>query len=178
MEEQPEDILALLGVFLTFKDILALATTSKKLERKLLSSEAVNRQLAIHFGFPFGLSLTELKDYESRSLNDRFADASKIGDMRIVERLIELGADDYNSAMYSTASEGHKEIVERMLRLGADDYNSAMSSAARGGHIEIVERMLELGADDYNWIMDSAARGGHVEIVERMLQLGADNYDW
>jgi hypothetical protein len=55
MEGQPEDILALLGAFLILKDILALATTSKDFERKFLSPE-VNRQLAIHFGFPFGLT--------------------------------------------------------------------------------------------------------------------------
>jgi hypothetical protein len=78
MEYQPEDILALLGTLLTLKDILALATTNKDFERKFLSPE-INRRLAIHFGFPFGLTLAELKAYESKSLDDRLIAASGIG---------------------------------------------------------------------------------------------------
>jgi hypothetical protein len=101
-EHQPEDILLLLGTHLTLKDILALATTSKDLRRKLLSPE-VNRNIAIHFGFPFGLTLVESKRYESRSLNGRLIGASKTGDIRIVERLIELGANNYSNAMASAA---------------------------------------------------------------------------
>jgi ankyrin repeat protein len=200
MEHQPEDILSLLGTYLTLKNILALASTSKELERKLLSPE-FNKSVATHFGFPFGLSLTELKAYESMSLNDRLIDASRTGDMRVVDRLIELGASDYHSAMISAAQKGHKKVVERMLRLGvnsytlridsghgekiivrvpqsnADNYNQVMDSAAEGGHMEIVEKMLELGANYYNGAMVFAAQKGHKEIVERMLRLGADNYN-
>jgi hypothetical protein len=110
MEYQPEDILVL-GTLLTFRDILALATTNKELKRKLLSPK-VNKDLAIHFGFSFGLSLVELKAYEGKSLDDRLLTASKTGDIRIVERLIELGADNYNKAMASAAKSGYMEIVE------------------------------------------------------------------
>jgi hypothetical protein len=149
MEHLVTDVLVLLGAFLTLKDILALATTSKDFERKLLSPE-VNRVLSIHFGFPFGMSLVELKAYESRSLNSRLIIASEIGDMRIVDRLTELGVNSYDRAMISAAQEGHIEIVEKMLELGANDYNDTMFFAAYGGHIEIVELMLRLGANDYN----------------------------
>ena len=45
---------------------------------------------------------------------------------------------------------GHRDIVERMLNLGANDYNRSMVVAAGGGHRDIVERMLNLGANDYN----------------------------
>jgi ankyrin repeat protein len=130
MEDQPEDVLVLLGTLLTLKDILSLATTNREFERKFLSPE-VNRSLAIHFGFPFGLTLIELKRYESRRFNSRLASASEIGDMRIVERLLELGANDYSRATIRAAQGGHIEIVEKMLELGANSYNQAMTAAAK-----------------------------------------------
>jgi hypothetical protein len=112
MEKQPEDVLSLIGTRLTLRDILSLATTNRVLRRKFLSPE-VNKSIAIHFGFPFGLTLVELKAYESRRLNNRLITASQIGDMRIVERLIELGANNYNRAMASASEE---EDTKRLLR--------------------------------------------------------------
>jgi hypothetical protein len=159
MEHQPTDILVLLSSFLTLKDVLALATTSKNLKRKLLSPE-VNRSLAIHFGFPFGLSLVELKQYEKRSLRSRLIAALEIGDMRITERLVELGAKDYNRVMIGAAQVGNKEIVKKMLKSRANDYNRTMISAAKGGHKEIVEWMLKLGAKTHDTTMVSAAQRG------------------
>ena len=70
------------------------------------------------------------------------------------------------SMMMEAAKGGHKDIVERMLELGATNYNRSMSQAAEGGRKEIVEMMLVKGATDYDRAMIMAAKGGHTEIVE------------
>jgi hypothetical protein len=149
MEGQTTDTLALLGSLLTLKNILALATTNKDLERKV-ASPGFNRQLAIHFGFPFGLSLVELKKYEAADLNLRLRAASKIGDLRVVKRLVELGASEYDKAMVLAAEGGYEDIVDFMLELGATDYDLAMAFAMGSGHQEIVEKMIKLGASRDN----------------------------
>ena len=82
--------------------------------------------------------------------------------------------------MEHAASGGHIDIVDRMIELGANDYNRAMWSAAGGGfsdgsfedgifpqnHIDIVKRMLELGANNYNNAIFKAEQGGNWVIVK------------
>jgi hypothetical protein len=195
MEHQPSDILSLLGTLLTLKDILAVATTNKELENKL-QSPVFNRDLAVHFGFPFGLSLVELKKYEGMSLNQRLIIASGIGDMRVINRLLELGANDYEGAMASAAKGGQRGIMEQMIEFGAKDYERALGQAALGGHMDIVEWMYKVIIDCMldelydgtngkavisiilqrqislcTLAIASAAKGGHKEIVEKMTEL-------
>lgn len=64
------DTLGYITRFLTLKDILSLATTNPENLKRLMDPE-INTQLAIHFGYPFGLSFLKLKKYESMSLDKR-----------------------------------------------------------------------------------------------------------
>ena len=83
----------------------------------------------------------------------------------------------YNRAMGWAARYGHKHIIEIMLKLGANEYNSTLVSAADGNQIEIIDWMLELGATNYNGALNSAAFRAHLNVIRKMLGLGANSYD-
>ena len=84
---------------------------------------------------------------------------------------------DYNLAMEYAAKGGHWSIIQRMLELGADNINWAMVYAAKKqGNINIIEKLLTLGANDYNRTLIWASRSGDIQVVNRMLQLGANNF--
>jgi hypothetical protein len=53
----------------------------------------------------------------------------------------------YNVVLGEASRGGHGDLVDRMLKLGATDYDEAMAMAARGGHSDLVDQMLELGGD-------------------------------
>ena len=93
-------------------------------------------------------------------------EAAKDGDLREVERLIEIGADVnlkdefYMTALIWAAENGHLEIAEILLDNGADvnaqndyhdygnDYGStSLIRAAHHGHVEIVQLLTDNGAD-------------------------------
>ena len=105
-------------------------------------------------------------------------DAAEYGHEKIVNQMLELGANNYDMSMANAAYAGHENIVNKMLKLGANDYDAAMVYAAEGGQETIVNQMLELGANDYNSAMAYAAMKGHDIIVKEMLKLGANNYNW
>lgn len=83
----------------------------------------------------------------------------------------------YNRAMGWAAMYGHKHIIEIMLGLGANDYNSALVNAADGNQMEIIEWMLTLGATNYNGALNGAAFHAHLNVIMKMLDLGANSYD-
>lgn len=103
--------------------------------------------------------------------------AAEAGHGTMVNRLIELGANNYNYALLAAVSAGRVNIVKLLISKGATNYNQALVSAASTGTIEIVKLMLELGATSYNAAMEYAAAGGQIKVVELMLHLGANNYN-
>ena len=175
---------------LTFKDPCELTIVLKTYPKfkYLFESEHSLHQLATDYGLPYfnGITLDQLCKYQKMIKSKLLLEASKLGDVRVIEFLIQphkrieykFTKIDYNWAMVSAAKGGHIEIIEMMSKLGANKYNLAMDRAAKGGHIEIVKMMRDLGANDYDSAMASAAEGGHIEIVEMMRGLGADKYNW
>jgi ankyrin repeat protein len=108
-----------------------------------------NRELAIHFGFPYDLSFTELVKYEKIGLQERLDHAAKIGDTRIAKKLLELGARGHYHAMYSAVREGHKEIIELLLpSYNNNNYNAVMTMATELGREDIIKWVLEIKAND------------------------------
>ena len=104
-------------------------------------------------------------------------DAVAGGHIDIVKTMIEKGADTFNSCLVTAASYGHKDIVKLMLEKGADNYNGAMTMAAFYGFLDIVKLMLEKGANNYNLSMLEASYKGHIDIIKLMIEKGADNFN-
>ncbi len=85
-----------------------------------------------------------------RYLNAGINDACKHAQYEVVDRLLALGADDFNNGLRGACEGGHAIIVERMLKLGAKDFDGGLLAACSGKHVKIAERMIEFGATDFN----------------------------
>ncbi len=176
MQNVPTELFGIFSQFLSLQDILSLATSNKTIKEKFLDEE-VNVQLANYYGFPYSLNLGQLKEYEDMEINQRLILAAKIGDLRVVNKMIELDADDFDEAMIKAARYGHEIIVDRMVDLDAERFNFAMAAAARGGYEKLVDKFIKLGAKNIDHAMVSASKGGHEKIIDKLINLGANNFE-
>lgn len=202
MEFLPSETSGTLGQFLALKDILALTTTNQDFQKTFLKP-SVNTQLADYFGFPYGLTLVELKKYEEMSLQERLNAAAKTGDMRVVKKVIELheenpskissGPDivtgntlrlrsrttlNFNTPLKEASAEGHLDVVKYLVEKGAKNLNGALSKAVDGGHEKIVEYLIEKGVNSKNILDEELSRSaymGHGKIVDILISHGANH---
>jgi ankyrin repeat protein len=111
-------------------------------------------------------------------------------DLRIVQALVEAGADPNSAAIFSNSDEygistaarsGYLDIVEYLIKNGAHvnlpNFGSVekltpLSAAAKGGYLEIIDILLKAGADIKDNALQEAAGGGHIAIVNRLLDAG------
>lgn len=117
-------------------------------------------------------------------------DAAKQGDLALITKLLDEGADvNKRSAiatpLYYAAQENHLEAVKLLLQRGANPNGqsvggTALQHAARAGSIEIARILLENGADPnvpFKMGINAlhlAAQQGHLEVVKLFLDHGAD----
>lgn len=120
--------------------------------------------------------------------------AAKNGDLKLVQSLIEEGADVNSTNVYGTTPlilaswEGHVEIVKLLLEKGAN-VNSAdnvrstpIHKASEKGHIEVAKLLIKEGADinqatNHRFCftpIHMASGKGHVEVVNLLVEKGAD----
>ncbi len=109
--------------------------------------------------------------------NEILVHATRGGHRDIVEWILTLGANDYDSALDVAATEGRRDMVELLIENGASDLNNALVMAAANGHRDIVELLIEKDAKDFNRALTNAAKNGHRDIVELLIESGADDYD-
>ena len=100
--------------------------------------------------------------------------AAEIGNIEIVNELLDFGAKDFDFAFYVACSEGRWDIAESIMKAGASNYNIALSYAAIGGQLEIVEKLIDLGAKDLNPALVSACEGNNLEVVRYLIDAGAN----
>ena len=124
-------------------------------------------------------------------------EAAKRGDLPLVKRLLDNGADvnakvksrvypcsnGWTALMYGS---NYPEVVELLLQKGADinaranDGNTALKSAALEGNAEVVKLLLEKGADinattqHGNTALRTAAFEGNVDVVKILMERGVD----
>ena len=73
--------------------------------------------------------------------------------------------EDYNWAMVRATYAGNINIVKKMIDLGADNYDDAMFAAT--SHYEILKLLLDMGAD-YDKAINYAVRRGDQQLVNRI----------
>jgi ankyrin repeat protein len=118
--------------------------------------------------------------------------ASKLGHDKIVQRLLNKGADVdtqcgyHGDALQAASAGGHDKIVQTLLDRGADvnarggTDGNALCAASAGGHDKIVQTLLDRGADvnavdiKYGNALQAASYKGHVKTVQTLLDRGAD----
>ena len=117
-------------------------------------------------------------------------DAAKEGDLALIAKLLDEGADvNKRSAiatpLYFAVQETQLEAVKLLLQRGADvegksEGGTALHRAARAGSVDIAQVLLDHGADPNATFKDGinplhlAAIGGHLEVVRLLLKHGAD----
>ena len=134
------------------------------------------------------------KKQKGGDLNSELLGAIRNGDLEMVKRLLEQGADinkATNSAgdtpLYVASEMGHVDVVTILLERGAD-INKATNSAgytplyvaSEAGYEEVVKILLEKGADINKADIDGqtplmiAVSYGDLEVVEVLLEYGAN----
>lgn len=180
MDSFEKDVLFELAKFLSFREILAIATTNIELQKKILDPE-FNKSLVIELGFPFGLSFNELKVYEGMDLNERLLAACKIQDMRLVKKLIELGAPS-DECMVRASKLGYIEIAKYTIEQGATDFVEAIALAIMYNRLEIVKFLFDL-VENFNEIdpeelgIFEAAEQGNKEVIEFLISKGYEKHN-
>ena len=76
-------------------------------------------------------------------------EAACLGQLDMINFLIEKGANDWNFGMYGAAKGGRLDLVESFIQKGADYWEMGLCGAAEGGHLDLVDLFIEKGADEY-----------------------------
>lgn len=109
------------------------------------------------------------------------------GNMDLVRRLIEAGADENASGALCTAiSEEHTDIINYLLELRVSidvqdhEFGPPLYAAAENGSTDIVTQLLQAGADvnftggTHRRALNIAAYFGHIEVVHRLFDQKVD----
>lgn len=172
---------------LTLSDIIALAMTNKNFLNKLLDPE-VNHFYATYYGFPYGLSLKELKAYESLKLETRLERAVKIGDARIIEYLLDQKKfQGFFFTLVDIINTGNVDIIMLFIKHGYYNCYNLLDQTAKTGKKEIftfiVEKVIEIEKTGYYPLREPirdlftdyagiAASNRQLNIVEYLNKLG------
>jgi ankyrin repeat protein len=136
-----------------------------------------------------GLRCTNLPN---KRVGTALTEACYLGDMAIVQLLVEKGADVNCAdgwALQTAAAEGHDTIIEELLRCGADinacttnenfPAGTALQAACEAGNLNIVELLLkhnanpDFGAGPQTCPLIAAATRGEDEIVKLLINAKA-----
>jgi ankyrin repeat protein len=160
----PEESLFVLVMSSDLNTLLRLSETSKELNN-FLHEPYVLEQISIKNEIPVAKSLKEAKEYSKLDLYERLEVAIDNEDLISEMRMIKVAYGNYNQLMKRAASVGNIEIVELMLEAGATNYNETMIIAIFRGDIKIVELMLEAGANNYDEALSAASFIQNLEIM-------------
>lgn len=133
--------------------------------------------------------LRRIKDLLGRvptSINRALSAAAKSGNMLILQRLLDAGADiigpEHNgtNAIVAAASGGHLEAMTKLLQTASDRNNlpphaatAALQKAVDAGDTALIQPLLQNGADASRIDIRIAALEGHLEVLRSILQSGA-----
>ena len=118
---------------------------------------------------------------EQLSLNERFLEAARTGNLARVKEALAAGADlrtGHDYALKSASMNGHLEVIKYLLEAGADlhawnDY--AFRWACREGHLEVVKFLVEENADIHgsnNSALREAYKNKHTAVVDYLFEKG------
>ncbi|MBP7376295.1 MAG: ankyrin repeat domain-containing protein [Pyrinomonadaceae bacterium] len=136
-------------------------------------------------GYPTSIigGAIEERNYDlTKYLLDKGADAKfgefietavLVGDVRIVNLLLERGADPTKGMLVAVQS-GREQILQLLVDNKADVSSPVLITlAAKKGNLGIVSMLLKAGADPENG-MSAAVFGGFADILEMLIEKGAD----
>lgn len=110
-------------------------------------------------------------------INNALRLCAEEGHLKVVEYLIEVGADihtGYDHALRFSSENGYLEIVKYLVENGANNFNEALKWSARNGHLDVVKYLVEVDANDFDEALIFSARNGKFKIVKYFIELGVD----
>ena len=118
---------------------------------------------------------------ENMSNEKEFSDACKSGDITLVEYLIKkVNIQTINTGILWASENGQLKVVEYLVDMGADfraHDNYAVRYASENGHLEVVMYLVKKGANfqvNDNWTIRLASQNGHLEVVKYLVEMGAN----
>ena len=105
--------------------------------------------------------------------------ACRFGKIHAIQKMIDFGAHDFNSAITWAGLGGHVEVINMLPILTIQEFylNRSLFFACTRGHKNAVNRLLELGANDYEAGLRGACFHGKIDFAKQMIELGAKNLD-
>ena len=73
---------------------------------------------------------------------------------------------DWDEILYYSIKMGEKKLIEKIISLGARDYNMALSSACEIGDFDLVKFFILKGANDWNNALFSSCESGNLELTK------------
>jgi ankyrin repeat protein len=111
------------------------------------------------------------------TLDEKFSSVCYNGSRKLVDLMIEKGANNWNSGLGCACRGGNLNIVNLMIKKGAIDWDLGLAFACCGGHLNLVNLMIEKGAKLLNRGFADACKYGHLNIVNLMIKYGATKCD-
>ena len=148
------------------KLLLSLPAEPQIMERR---NVALNRRPPFG-GMPFSSS------YRPCWLEIALTAASRSGDLELVEKLLEFGADANTPlALNAAVEKGHAKIVQLLLSSGAKVSYGCLLAAVRSKNVEIIRLVFTSGAKETHAssCLSNAIGCRNVEIVKLLLSSGA-----
>lgn len=110
--------------------------------------------------------------------------AASNGHEVLIDRLIELGAKDFDSAFVSAAKNGHIVIVKKFLNLKVTHIQDAILAAIDSDHTEIADLLIQYVIDQeikivsLHHIFNDAVIKNNLVIVKKILDIGITNFQY
>jgi hypothetical protein len=141
--------------------------------------------LADYYGFPYDLSLVELKKYEEMTPNDRMFLAAKIGDERIAKKMVELGANNFDQIVRESILNDDEKMFDFIVKYGKINFGQALIQAAYRGNDNMIDKIIEgskkysdeITQNDLNSALSAASNNLHLVTIMKLVDMGADNFD-
>lgn len=109
---------------------------------------------------------------EQDKMDDALLMACYDNNIQLVNILIELDTNnkmDYNIGLTNACASGHKKIIDIMIQHGANDWDFSLTSACSNNHRDIAELMINHGADINRGLM-GACGSGNKEMINFLIK--------
>ena len=114
-----------------------------------------------------------LNDFAARSIQQNRED--------LYQYALDLGFNDWTTALKEYAAKGNKQLVDYYLIL-TPNYQIAAQGALKGGYLELFNYIRSLAPIDYQWdytwLAFNALTGGYIDLFNYVRSLAPINYDW
>lgn len=104
--------------------------------------------------------------------NQKLRRLCRIGLSQEIDNIINSGITyQWNEGLIGACEGGHINIIQKMISLGADDFNSGVFSASINNNIEVIKLLIDTGKLDYEKCLSMSRMNGVSEkIIELFMQ--------